>query len=98
MARLAREVHDPVWRLPLWQPYAKMLDSKIADTNNVSGGGFAGSITAALFLARFVTAAKAHGHFDIYGWNPSAKPGRPEGGEVQGARLVYALLKERYGT
>jgi leucyl aminopeptidase len=96
VARLARELHDPAWRLPLWQPYAKMLESKIADTNNVSSGGFAGSITAALFLARFVTKAKAHLHFDIYGWNPSARPGRPEGGEVQAARLVYGLLKERY--
>jgi leucyl aminopeptidase len=96
VARLGEQVHDPVWRLPLWQPYAKMLDSKIADTNNVSSGGFAGSITAALFLARFVSAAKAYLHFDIYGWNPSGRPGRPEGGEVQAARLVYALLKERY--
>ncbi|NNM73661.1 leucyl aminopeptidase family protein [Enterovirga aerilata] len=96
VARLARTVRDPVWRLPLWQPYGKMLESKIADTSNVSSGGFAGSITAALFLARFVTAARAYLHFDIYGWNPSAKPARPEGGEVQAARLVYALLKERY--
>jgi leucyl aminopeptidase len=96
VARLGAAIHDPVWRMPLWQPYAKMLDSKIADMNNVSSGGFAGSITAALFLARFVSAAKAHLHFDIYAWNPSARPGRPEGGEVQGARLVYALLKERY--
>ena len=96
VARHAREVGDPVWRLPLWAPYGKMLASKIADTNNVSSGGFAGSITAALFLARFVTNAKASLHFDIYGWNPAAKPGRPEGGEVQAARLVYALLKERY--
>jgi leucyl aminopeptidase len=98
VARHARALRDPVWRLPLWEPYAKMLDSKIADTNNVSAGGFAGSITAALFLARFVTAAKAHLHFDIYGWNPSAKPGRPEGGEVQAARLMYGLLRERYGA
>jgi leucyl aminopeptidase len=98
VARLARDVRDPAWRLPLWAPYAKMLDSKIADTNNVSSGGMAGSITAALFLSRFVTAAKAHLHFDIYGWNLSARPGRPEGGEVQAARLVYAVLKERFGT
>ena len=97
VARHARAVRDPVWRLPLWQPYARMLDSKIADTNNVSGGGFAGSITAALFLARFVSDAKAYLHFDIYGWNPAARPGRPEGGEVQAARLVYGLLSERYG-
>ncbi len=96
VARLGEQIRDPVWRLPLWQPYAKMLDSKIADTNNVSSGGFAGSITAALFLARFVSDAKAYLHFDIYGWNPAARPGHPEGGEVQAARLVYALLKERY--
>jgi leucyl aminopeptidase len=91
-------VHDPVWRLPLWPPYAALLDSKIADVNHISGGPFAGSITAALFLTRFVAAAKAYVHFDIYGWNPTAKPGRPDGGEVQGARLVYALLKARYGA
>jgi len=96
--RVARDVNDPVWRLPLWAPYAAMLESKIADINHISGGAFAGSITAALFLRRFVTAAKAHVHFDIFAWNPSAKPGRPEGGEVQAARLVYALLKERYGS
>jgi leucyl aminopeptidase len=97
LARLAEAVNDPAWRLPLWPPYAAMLESKIADINHVSGGPFAGSITAAHFLRRFATAAKAHVHFDIYAWNPSAMPGRPEGGEVQGARLVYALLKERYG-
>jgi leucyl aminopeptidase len=90
-------VNDPVWRLPLWPPYAALLDSRVADTNHISGGPFAGSITAALFLRRFATAAKAHVHFDVYAWNPKPKPARPEGGEVQGARLVYALLKERYG-
>ena len=96
-ARLAPAVHDPVWRMPLWRPYAKLLDSKVADLNHISGGPMAGSVTAALFLARFVERAKAYAHFDIYAWNAAAKPGRPEGGEVQGARLVYALLKERYG-
>jgi leucyl aminopeptidase len=97
LSRLARAVNDPAWRMPLWRPYAKLLDSKIADVNHISGGPFAGSVTAALFLARFVEKAKSYIHFDIYAWNPTAKPGRPEGGEVQGARLVYALLKERYG-
>ncbi len=97
LTRLALCVNDPVWRLPLWPPYAAMLESKVADISHVSGKPFAGSVTAALFLARFVEAARAHVHFDIYAWNPSTKPGRPEGGEVQGARLVYALLKERYG-
>jgi leucyl aminopeptidase len=96
VARFASAENDPVWRLPLWQPYAAMLDSKIADLNNVSAGGFAGSITCALFLKRFVS-AKSWLHFDIYAWNPSAKPARPEGGECQVARALYALLAARYG-
>ena len=82
--------------MPLWRPYAKLLESKIADVNHISGGPFAGSMTAALFLTRFVEKARSYAHFDIYAWNPTTRPGRPEGGEVQGARLVYALLKERY--
>jgi leucyl aminopeptidase len=98
LARLGPAVADPVWRMPLWPPYQPMLESKIADLNNAPAGGFAGSITAALFLRRFVTAARAHLHLDVYAWNPTTKPGRPEGGEVQGARLIYALLKERYGV
>jgi leucyl aminopeptidase len=98
LSRLSKVVHDPVWPLPLWQPYMALLDSKIADINHISGGPFAGSVTAALFLSRFVEKAKSYVHFDIYGWNPSTKPGRPEGGEVQGARLIYALLKERYSA
>ena len=90
----ARE-NDPVWRLPLWRPYGAMLDSKVADTNNV-GGSFAGSITAALFLHKFVENARAWLHLDIFAWTPSARPGRPEGGECQTARALYALLKKRY--
>jgi leucyl aminopeptidase len=96
LVRLGEAVNDPVWRLPLWEPYASMLRSKIADINHISGGTHAGSITAALFLRRFVEKAKSHVHFDIFGWVPSARPGRPEGGEAQAARLVYALLGERY--
>ena len=91
--------NDPVWRLPLWDPYDKLLDGKISDINNVSSGPFAGSITAALFLRRFVDKAaegkSAWAHFDIYGWNPSTKPGRPEGGEAQTARLLYDLIESR---
>jgi leucyl aminopeptidase len=89
-------VHDPVWRLPLWDAYDSLLDSKSADLNNVSNGPFAGSITAALFLRRFVEGARAWAHFDVYGWNPSTKPGRPEGGEAQAARLLYDLFERRY--
>ena len=97
VAEAGRTAADPVWRMPLHAPYASLLDSKVADLNNVSGGPFAGAITAALFLRRFAPKTKAHGHFDLYGWNPSTKPGRPEGGEVQTARLTYALLTARYG-
>ena len=92
-----RGEHDPLWRMPLWAPYESMLDSKVADINNVATGGFAGSITCALFLKSFVSEAKRWLHFDIYGWNPATKPGRPEGGECQAARALYALLCERYG-
>ncbi|MBV9971024.1 MAG: leucyl aminopeptidase family protein, partial [Xanthobacteraceae bacterium] len=96
LARHARAEHDPLWRLPLWRPYDTMLDSKVADLNNIATGGFAGSIICALFLKRFVAAAKSWLHFDIYAWTPAAKPGRPEGGECQAARALYALLAERF--
>ena len=97
IAKYAASERDPLWRMPFWQPYDSMLDSKTADVNNVSAGGFAGSITCALFLKRFVSKAKAFAHFDIYAWTPPAKPARPEGGECQAARALYALLKARYG-
>lgn len=88
---------DPAWRMPLWQGYSARLDSKIADTNNVTRDGFAGSITAALFLQAFVKQAKAWAHFDIYGWNPVEKPHCPVGGEAQGIRALERVLAERYG-
>jgi leucyl aminopeptidase len=96
LARHAQAERDPMWRMPLWRPYESLLDSKTADINNV-GGPQAGSITAALFLNRFVTATKSWAHFDIFAWTPSAKPARPDGGECQVARALYALLKERHG-
>ncbi|HYS49612.1 MAG TPA: leucyl aminopeptidase family protein [Xanthobacteraceae bacterium] len=88
--------NDPLWRMPLWRPYESMLESKTADLNNVATGGFAGSITAALFLSRFVAAAKSWVHLDIFAWTPSAKSARPEGGECQAARALYGLLQARY--
>jgi leucyl aminopeptidase len=97
IVRCAEAESDPLWRLPLWRPYDQMLDSKVADINNVSTGGFAGSITAALFLRRFVSAAKAWLHCDIYAWNQTTRPGRPEGAECQAARALYRLLVSRYG-
>ena len=86
-------VADPLWRMPLWAPYAAMLNSKIADINNAGSGGHAGSVTAALFLSRFVPEDRRWLHGDIFAWTPSAKPGKPEGGEAQAIRALYALLK-----
>jgi leucyl aminopeptidase len=97
VARCAKEENDPLWRLPLWPPYDAWLDSKVADVNNAPSGTFAGSITCALFLQRFVEDAKSWLHVDIYGWTPTAKPGRPEGGECQAARAIYKLIGNRYG-
>ncbi len=94
LAAHAAATADPLWRMPLWAPYMKMLDSKIADINNAGSGGHAGSITAALFLSRFVPESQRWLHGDIFAWNPSAKPGRPEGGEAQAIRALYALLSE----
>ena len=95
LARYATAENDPLWRMPLWRPYEPMLDSKVADTNNVSTGGQGGAITAALFLRKFV-GTKSWLHLDIFAWTPAAKPGRPEGAELQSARALYALLCARY--
>ncbi len=96
VARCARIENDPLWRLPLWPAYDRWLESKVADINNAPSNGFAGSITCALFLQRFVSAAKQWLHVDIYGWTPTPRPGRPEGGECQAARAIFRLLSERY--
>ncbi len=88
---------DPMWRMPLWAPYFKLFDSKVADLNNAGSSGFAGSITAALFLSRFVADTSRWLHADIFGWTPSARPAKPEGGEAQTIRALYALLRERFG-
>ncbi|MFW6412510.1 MAG: leucyl aminopeptidase family protein [Oceanicaulis sp.] len=88
---------DPVWPMPLHDGYDSWLDSDIADLSSTGKGGFAGSITAALFLRRFASDAKAWAHFDIFAWNPSARPGRPAGGEMLGARALWRALKERFG-
>jgi leucyl aminopeptidase len=93
----ASRENDPLWRLPLWRPYESMIESPVADLNNAGTGGYAGAITAALFLGRFAQGAKAHVHLDIFGWTPTAKPGRPKGGEQQGMRALFSLLKARHG-
>jgi leucyl aminopeptidase len=88
---------DPLWRMPLWKPYRKYLDSKVADINNASESNFAGAVTAALFLQEFVEPQIPWIHIDTYAWNPSARPGRPEGGEALGLRALYRMLRQRYG-
>jgi leucyl aminopeptidase len=85
---------DPVWRLPFWDPYEAMIEPAIADLDNAPSGGFAGSITAALFLRRFVADSDRYVHFDIFGWQPTAAPGRPKGGVGQGARALFEALPE----
>ena len=92
---IGAEEADPVWRMPLWAPYAEMLDSKIADINNTALSSFAGSITAALFLQRFVERSPRWVHLDLYAWSPKSRPGRPEGAEPQTMRAVYRLIERR---
>ncbi len=90
---------DPVWHMPLWQPYADGLSSPIADMNHInSGPPMAGSIYAALYLKRFVEKAAAFVHLDLYAWNPKARPGRPEGAECQSVRGLFRYLQMRYGA
>lgn len=97
LARSGDKVADPVWRLPLWQPYRRLLDSEVADINNVSTGGMAGAITAALYLEEFVSRTTPWVHFDIMGWNTGKRPGRPIGGEAMGMRALYDVIADRFG-
>ena len=97
-ARAAGESQcDPLWPLPLWAGYDDELSSRVADLNNVSASPFAGAITAALFLKRFVTATPSWLHVDLYAWNPRERPGRPVGAEAQGIRALYALIRQKFG-
>jgi len=96
LARIAKDVQDPMWRLPLWRGYESALSSSVADLNNNPDYGYAGAITAALFLGRFVEKAKAWVHLDIAAWSDRPKPGRRKGAEANAARALYQLLKERY--
>ena len=94
----AREVEDPLWRMPLWEPYGEMLKSDIADLANASSSPMAGCITAAMFLKRFVPDEIAWAHFDTFAWRDAAKPGRPKGGDALGMRAVFAALQQRFPT
>lgn len=98
IADAAKKTDDPLWRLPLWQGYRSQLDAKIADLNNAPGGGFAGAITAALFLEQFVSKRTIWAHVDLYAWNGSNRPGRPEGGEAMTLRAFYNVIEKRFGS
>jgi leucyl aminopeptidase len=93
----AETVSDPVWRMPFWDPYEKMIEPGVADLDNAPKGGFGGAITAALFLRRFVERPENYTHFDIYGWQPSPAPGRPKGGVGQGTRALLEALPKVLG-
>jgi leucyl aminopeptidase len=93
-----KEVTDPMWRMPLFAGYKRLLDSRVADLNNVSAGGFGGAITAALYLQAFVPDDVPWAHFDMMAWNNASRPGRPEGGEAQAARAIFATIEKRIST
>ena len=90
-----KQVHDPMWRLPLFAGYRRLLDSKVADINNAPGVAFGGAITAALYLKEFVPDDVPWAHFDMMAWNNTSRPGRPEGGEAQAARAIFAAIEQR---
>jgi len=88
---------DPLWRMPLWQPYREMLKSEVADINNMASGPEGGAITAALYLQSFIEHTQAWAHLDIYCWNPKQKPGRPKGAEAHALLAAFTYLEGRYG-
>ena len=90
-------VDDPLWRMPLWRPYRKLMEGKISDLTNIADTPFGGSVTAAIFLADFVRDATSWIHLDIFAGNAKSRPGRPEGGEATGLRALYSFLRARYG-
>ncbi|MFP3920849.1 MAG: leucyl aminopeptidase family protein [Dichotomicrobium sp.] len=96
LSEAAIAVADPMWRMPFWPPYDQLLKSRVADVNHIYNGPFAGSITAALFLKRFVKNASRFVHMDIYAWVPRAVPAKPAGGEPQGARAMFQHLSEAF--
>jgi leucyl aminopeptidase len=89
---------DPLWRLPLWRPYLSYLSSSVADLANSGSSRMAGAVTAAVYLDRFVPRELPWAHVDVYSWNDSARPGRPAGGEAQGLRAAFAMLKTRFAV
>ncbi len=94
---MGTKLDDPLWRMPFWQPYDTLLAARTGEVNHISEGGFAGSITAAMFLKRFVSNAACYAHIDMYGWVPRETPARPIGGEPQGARALFDAFSDMFG-
>jgi leucyl aminopeptidase len=94
--KVAKNISDPLWRFPLWQPYAKSMKGKISDLSNTGGMGTGGAITAALYLDQFIPRGQRWAHFDVRVWNESSRPGRPEGGEAMGLRTMFEVIRARY--
>jgi leucyl aminopeptidase len=90
------DVSDPLWRMPLWDHYDEMLASDVADLSNMSEAPFAGAVTAALFLRKFVPEGTPWAHLDTFAWRPAARPGRPKGGDALGLRAAWNMLQARY--
>lgn len=93
-----RKITDPMWRLPLFAGYRRMLDSKVADINNAPNVAFGGAITAALYLQEFVSSDVPWAHLDMMAWNNAPRPGRPEGGEAQAARALFATIEAKFSS
>ncbi|MCH2547954.1 MAG: leucyl aminopeptidase family protein [Alphaproteobacteria bacterium] len=98
ISNASTQAGDPLWRLPIWEPYREMLDSDVADISNAGSSGFGGAITAALYLKEFVEHTASWVHIDLMAWNVKSRPGRPVGGEAMGIRAIYQMLQKRYGT
>jgi len=95
LSAASQRERDPLWRMPLWQPYDEDINGKVADLNNISGHGFAGSVIAALFLQRFLSPGRSWAHLDLYAWNGKDRPGRPAGAEAQCLRACYRAIEQR---
>ena len=95
LLKAGEKVADPMWRMPLYRPYRRLLDSPVADINNVSSGAFGGAINAAVYLQEFVPDDVPWAHIDMLTWNLTSRPGRPEGGEARAARAIFTAIEQR---
>ncbi len=96
LKKISKDVQDPLWELPFFEPYGKWLNNEISDLNNSPSTPFAGSIVAAEFLKKFINKTSNYLHFDVYSWNNGTNRSVPKGGAAQGIRAIYELIKDLY--